>query len=85
MPYLKRNIDNLLAEWKKRDITYRWPLLIRGARQVGKSYTVTEFGEKEFENLVKINFEQPGMILENTPVKLNTNISRRYFIQSPKW
>jgi len=58
MPYLKRNIDNLLAEWKKKDITYRWPLLIRGARQVGKSYTVTEFGEKEFENLVKINFEQ---------------------------
>lgn len=58
MPYLKRNIDNLLAEWKKKDITRRWPLLIRGARQVGKSYTVTEFGKKEFKNLVEVNFEQ---------------------------
>ena len=58
MTYLKRNIDNVLAEWKKKDITQRWPLLIRGARQVGKSYTLTEFGEKEFEHLVKINFEQ---------------------------
>jgi predicted AAA+ superfamily ATPase len=56
MTYLKRDIDDLLVSWKNRD--HRWPLLIRGARQVGKSYTVSEFGEKEFENLVKINFEQ---------------------------
>jgi predicted AAA+ superfamily ATPase len=56
MTYIKRDIDDLLVSWKNRD--YRWPLLIRGARQVGKSYTITEFGEKEFQNLVKINFEQ---------------------------
>ncbi len=34
------------------------PLMIRGARQVGKSYTITEFGESEFENFITINFEQ---------------------------
>lgn len=56
MTYIKRDIDDLLVSWKNRD--QRWPLLIRGARQVGKSYTITEFGEKEFETLVKINFEQ---------------------------
>jgi predicted AAA+ superfamily ATPase len=56
MTYLKRDIDDLLAAWKHRD--QRWPLLIRGARQVGKSYSITEFGKKNFHNLVKINFEQ---------------------------
>jgi predicted AAA+ superfamily ATPase len=56
MTYIKRNIDDLLVSWKSQD--QRWPLLVRGARQVGKSYTITEFGEQEFQNLVKINFEQ---------------------------
>ncbi len=32
-------------------------MLIRGARQVGKSYTVQEFGENGFDNLVTVNFE----------------------------
>jgi predicted AAA+ superfamily ATPase len=56
MSYIKRDIDDLLISWKNE--TQRWPLLIRGARQIGKSYSVTEFGKKEFENLVNINFEQ---------------------------
>ncbi|NBX84489.1 MAG: hypothetical protein EBQ95_02640 [Gammaproteobacteria bacterium] len=36
----------------------RMPLLLRGARQVGKSYIVNKFGETHFENLVTVNFEQ---------------------------
>lgn len=36
----------------------RMPLLLRGARQVGKSYIVNKFGETHFENLVSVNFEQ---------------------------
>ena len=44
-----------LEDWKRRKT--RKPLIIRGARQVGKTYLVEEFGG-EFENFVTINFEE---------------------------
>ncbi len=53
---MKRDIEETLVQWKKDK--RRMPLLVRGARQVGKSYTVNKFGKDEFENLVTINFEQ---------------------------
>jgi predicted AAA+ superfamily ATPase len=53
---MKRDIDKILNQWKHE--SNRMPLMIRGARQVGKSYTITEFGKREFENFVTINFEQ---------------------------
>ncbi|MDR3328206.1 MAG: hypothetical protein LBT04_08885 [Prevotellaceae bacterium] len=55
MTYIKRNIDRYLEEWKTSSI--RKPLLLRGARQVGKSSSVREFG-KNFEFLLEINFER---------------------------
>lgn len=33
------------------------PLILRGARQVGKTYIVQEFGSKEFDSFLAINFE----------------------------
>jgi predicted AAA+ superfamily ATPase len=53
---MKRDIEKILNQWKYE--SNRMPLMIRGARQVGKSYTITEFGKREFENLVTVNFEQ---------------------------
>ncbi len=53
---LKREIEKILREWKQS--TRRRPLLVRGARQVGKTYTITEFGEREFVDSVVVNFEQ---------------------------
>jgi uncharacterized protein len=50
-----RNLYLELKKWK--DSKGRKPLIIRGARQVGKSYLVNEFGEKEFDRFVTINFE----------------------------
>lgn len=55
MSYLHRNIDKDLLEWKNADS--RKPLLLRGARQVGKSSAVRELGKK-FEFFVEINFEK---------------------------
>ena len=52
--YLKRNIDSRLQEWKNRE--NRKPLLIRGARQVGKSASIRQLG-KLFTHYVEINFE----------------------------
>lgn len=52
--YFKRNIDNELLSWTKDE--KRKPLLLRGARQVGKSSAVRELSKK-FEYFVEINFE----------------------------
>ena len=51
---MKRFIDFYLHAWK--DSYDRKPLLLRGARQVGKTYSVREFG-KAFPEFVEINFE----------------------------
>jgi uncharacterized protein len=51
---LKRNIDAILLDWKNS--RSRKPLLLRGARQVGKSTSVRAFG-KQFEYFLEVNFE----------------------------
>jgi len=45
-----------LIEWKNDK--YRKPLILQGARQVGKTYLVRQFAKKEFQNLIYLNFEQ---------------------------
>lgn len=53
---MKRSVEKYLIDWQKA--TDRLPLLIRGARQVGKTYVVEAFAKTHFENVVTINFEQ---------------------------
>nr|WP_283429787.1 AAA family ATPase [Fibrobacter sp. UWB10] len=53
--YFERKIDRFLLEWSKQKD--HKPLLLRGARQVGKSSSVEHLGE-HFENCVSINFEK---------------------------
>jgi predicted AAA+ superfamily ATPase len=53
--YLERNIDKDLEIWKDSD--QRKPLLLRGARQVGKSSSVRNLAQK-FEYFVEINFDE---------------------------
>ncbi|MFQ8806322.1 MAG: AAA family ATPase [Alistipes indistinctus] len=53
--YYERIIDNYLSEWASRDV--RKPVLLRGARQVGKSTAVRHLGE-QFDSYVEINFEK---------------------------
>ena len=50
---MDRLIYNDLLHWKER--TDRKPLILLGARQVGKTYILRQLGEKEFDNLVYIN------------------------------
>ena len=52
---MERDIYGWLNNWKKEKT--RKPLLIRGARQVGKTWIVNQFGRTEFEKYVEINFE----------------------------
>ena len=53
---MKRDIYTLLQDWKTNN--HRRPLLIRGARQVGKTYVVKEFGQNEFDSFITLNFEK---------------------------
>lgn len=55
MAYLKRNIDAELLKWKESP--RRKPLLVRGARQVGKSWAIRHLGES-FEYYLEINLEK---------------------------
>lgn len=50
---MKRNIYKDLIDWKMS--ANRKPLVVYGARQVGKTYILREFGSKEFENMVYVN------------------------------
>lgn len=53
--YLQRQIDNELLNWK--DESRRKPLILRGARQVGKSSTVKNFA-KHFDYFIELNFDE---------------------------
>lgn len=50
---MKRKIDLYLQEWKQNPD--RKPLIVRGARQVGKTFSIREFG-KSYKSFVEINF-----------------------------
>jgi predicted AAA+ superfamily ATPase len=53
---MKRDIYEKLLEWKSSK--ERKPLILRGVRQVGKTYTLQEFGRKEYDNTAYFNFEE---------------------------
>ncbi|MEN8201701.1 MAG: ATP-binding protein [Bacteroidota bacterium] len=82
--YIERNIDRELLDWKEEP--ERKPLLIRGARQVGKSSSIRKLGES-FELFVEVNFEEhksvhtlfegdltPQVLCENLSVMFDTEI-----------
>lgn len=50
---MKRKIISQLKSWK--DSPYRKPLILAGARQVGKTYILKEFGKQEYANVAYIN------------------------------
>lgn len=52
---MKRNIWQALIDWK--DSPERKPLILKGARQVGKTWLMQEFGKTHYENTVYINFD----------------------------
>ncbi len=52
---MKRKIMTDLVEWKNNK--EHKPLIIRGARRVGKTYILKEFGEKYYKNIAYFNFE----------------------------
>ncbi|MDR3189193.1 MAG: ATP-binding protein [Prevotellaceae bacterium] len=52
---MERNVSRKFLEWKNS--SGRMPLVVTGARQVGKTYSLLEFGKKHYQNVVYLNFE----------------------------
>ncbi len=82
---MKRSVEKDLIFWKTKPD--RKPLIVRGARQVGKTFIIEQFGEKHFESLVTVNFEEikeakkafegdltPTLILRDLSARLNKPI-----------
>lgn len=54
MALLKRKIDEFLLQWKNS--SDKFPLIIKGARQIGKTASIKNFAEKNYKYIVEINF-----------------------------
>ena len=77
--YLKRKIDQYLQEWKAGE--NRKPLIVKGARQIGKTESIREFAKANYSSFIEINFvEEPKYktIIEEgyAAVDIIKNISR---------
>lgn len=67
---MKRKIYNELIKWKKEDINT--PLMVVGARQIGKTYTIDEFCKNEFIKYIYINLLNNKEIIEIFKENINT-------------
>ena len=52
--YMRRKIDQFLQQWK--DTPGHQPLIIKGARQIGKTASIREFGRQHYQSFIEINF-----------------------------
>ena len=69
-----RKIMKYLKEWKEN--AHRKPLILQGARQVGKTYSILEFGRTHYENVAYFNFETNPRLNKT----FDENISPEYLI-----
>jgi hypothetical protein len=58
-----------LEAWKESE--YRKPLILQGARQVGKTYSILEFGRTYYENVAYFNFETSPKLAETFEENIN--------------
>lgn len=57
---MKRKAMNILKDWKAS--ATRKPMIIRGARQVGKTWLMKEFGRQQYEQVAYVNFESSANV-----------------------
>ena len=75
---MERNITAELLEWKNMKKN-RMPLVLYGARQVGKTYALQNFGRDYYKNCIYINFERMPVIAEFFDGDLKTDRLVRFF------
>jgi len=82
---MKRHIEANLLDWKTS--SHRKPLIVRGARQVGKTYSIQKFGQEFFDHILTVDLEKnrnwhhifstdldPNRILSELEILLNEKI-----------
>ncbi|MBR1746719.1 MAG: ATP-binding protein [Clostridia bacterium] len=85
---MRRNITNDLKKWKNS--SFRKPLIVYGARQIGKTYSILEFGKQEYANVLYCNFEdnaELAAIFEQNlnPERIVKSLSAMFSVQvSPR-
>ncbi len=62
METIERNVTQQLLAWKSS--SDRKPLIVRGARQIGKSWAVEDFGKQYYEHLAVFNFDRKRELAE---------------------
>ncbi len=83
---MKRSVEKNLLQWKENP--ERKPLIVSGARQVGKTFIIEKFGKEHFEEVLSINFEEmkevrkafegdlsPSLILRDLSTRFNRPIT----------
>jgi len=81
---MKRSAMKLLENWKHKK--NRKPLLLQGARQVGKTYLINKFGKNYFDRIYTLNFEDPTVhtIFNNGPVDVESALLRMQVLLGEK-
>lgn len=79
MIYLHRKIDDFLQQWKSDPA--RKPVIVKGARQVGKTRSIRQFADNNYRNIIEINFVRDKGFTNitadgYTPESIIRNISR---------
>ena len=54
MKLLQRKIDKILRDWKQTE--NKMPLIVKGARQIGKTASIMQFATENYKNVIAINF-----------------------------
>ena len=52
--YLRRKIDDYLVSWKENE--EKKPLIVKGARQIGKTESIIHFAKENYKSVIYINF-----------------------------
>lgn len=87
---INRELYKQLLQWKKSK--NRKPLVLTGARQVGKTFLLKLFGKQEYNSVIYLNFEEdrnlknffidnlnPSNIIENISIYINQTIDQQHF------
>ena len=84
MELLKRKIDNYLLNWKST--SKRKPLVVKGARQVGKTESIRAFGKANYKSVIEINFvlQKKFRVIFDDGYEVDT-IVRNISLLEPSW
>ncbi len=81
---MKRKIDSFLKTWKDKE--KHMPLIVKGARQIGKTYSIIKFANENYKNIIEINFaaNEAFMTIFDNGYDVQ-NIVKNISLINPEW